>query len=225
MQEQLCTCLTRYEPGARRELDRVRDVLLEDLPPLCVSLVQRRDHSSAYIDLLRGYLMEMLGGSASLPPRRGRPAKPFYNFPVLSSAAAKAAPAHPVPGTQLDFAGGTNFRELGGYEADEGKHVKWGQIWRGIPTCKLTGEADRAKLDALGLRLILDLRSVEEAKKEPDYVPDGARLVQICGLCPRRHRQADGFGSGRVRCAAGAVPPDADRQQGVQGAVPRTGSG
>ena len=183
VQEQLCTCLTRYEPGARRELDRVRDVLLEDLPPLCVSLVQRRDHSSAYIDLLRSYLMEVLGGSASLPPRRGRPAKPFYNFPVLSSAAAKAAPAHPVPGTQLDFAGGTNFRELGGYEADEGKHVKWGQIWRGIPTCKLTGEADRAKLDALGLRLILDLRSVEEAKKEPDYVPDGARLVQICGLC------------------------------------------
>ncbi len=183
VQEQLCTCLTRYEPGARRELDRVRDVLLEDLPPLCVSLVQRRDHSSAYIDLLRSYLMEMLGGSASLPPRRGRPAKPFYNFPVLSSAAAKAAPAHPVPGTQLDFAGGTNFRELGGYEADEGKHVKWGQIWRGIPTCKLTGETDRAKLDALGLRLILDLRSVEEAKKEPDYVPDGARLVQICGLC------------------------------------------
>ena len=183
VQEQLCTCLTRYEPGARRELDRVRDVLLEDLPPLCVSLVQRRDHSSAYIDLLRGYLMEMLGGSASLPPRRGRPAKPFYNFPVLSSAAAKAAPAHPVPGTQLDFAGGTNFRELGGYEADEGKHGTWGQIWRGIPTCKLTGEADRAKLDALGLRLILDLRSVEEAKKEPDYVPDGARLVQICGLC------------------------------------------
>ena len=189
VQEQLCTCLTRYEPGARRELDRVRDVLLEDLPPLCVSLVQRRDHSSAYIDLLRGYLMEMLGGSASLPPRRGRPAKPFYNFPVLSSAAAKAEPAHPVPGTQLDFAGGTNFRELGGYEADEGKHVKWGQIWRGIPTCKLTGEADRAKLDALGLRLILDLRSTEEARREPDYVPDGARLVQICGLCAEDGRE------------------------------------
>ena len=183
VQEQLCTCLTRYEPGARRELDRVRDVLLEDLPPLCVSLVQRRDYSSAYIDLLRSYLMEVLGGSASLPPRRGRPAKPFYNFPVLSSAAAKTAPAHPEPGTQLPFAGGTNFRELGGYDGDEGKHVKWGQIWRGIPTGKLTGEADRTRLDALGLRLILDLRSVEEAKKEPDYVPDGARLVQICALC------------------------------------------
>ena len=183
VQEQLCTCLTRYEPGARRELDRVRDVLLEDLPPLCVSLVQRRDHSSAYIDLLRSYLMEVLGGSASLPPRRGRPAKPFYNFPVLSSAAAKPAPAHPAPGTQLAFAGGNNFRELGGYPADEGKHVRWGQIYRGIPTGKLTGEADRRLLDSLGLRLILDLRSSGEAKKEPDYVPDGARLVQICGLC------------------------------------------
>ena len=183
VQEQLCTCLTRYEPGARRELDRVRDVLLEDLPPLCVSLVQRRDYTSAYIDLLRSYLMEVLGGSASLPPRRGRPAKPFYNFPVLSSAAAKAAPAHPVPGTQLDFAGGTNFRELGGYEADEGKHIKWGQIWRGVCTARLTDPADRARLDALGLRLILDLRSTAEAQAEPDYVPDGARLVQICALC------------------------------------------
>ena len=183
VQEQLCTCLTRYEPGARRELDRVRDVLLEDLPPLCVSLVQRRDTSSAYIDLLRSYLMEVLGSTASLPPRRGRPAKPFYTAPVLSSAAAKAVPVHPAPGTQLPFAGGTNFRELGGYAADEGKTVKWGQIYRGIPTGLLTGEADRSRLDGLGLRLILDLRSTAEAEKVPDYVPDGARLVQICALC------------------------------------------
>ena len=182
VQEQLCTCLTRYEPGARRELDRVRDVLLEDMPPLCVSLVQRRDTSSAYIDLLRSYLLEVLGSTASLPPRRGRPAKPFYTAPVLSSAAAKTAPEHPAPGTQLPFAGGNNFRELGGYRADEGKTVKWGQIYRGFPTGRLTTEADRALLDGLGLRLILDLRSGVEAAKLPDYVPDGARLVQICGL-------------------------------------------
>ena len=185
VQEQLCTCLTRYEPGARRELDRVRDVLLEDLPPLCVSLVQRRDHSSAYIDLLRSYLMEVLGGSASLPPRRGRPAKPFYNLPVLSSSAEKPVPAvsHPAPGAQLPFEGGDNFRELGGYAADEGKTVKWGQIFRGIPTSLLQSDADRKLLDSLGLRLILDLRSEAEAAKQPDSVPDGARLVRICGLC------------------------------------------
>ena len=207
VQEQLCTCLTRYEPGARRELDRVRDVLLEDMPPLCVSLVQRRDTSSAYIDLLRSYLMEVLGASASLPPRRGRPAKPFYNFPVLSSAAAKPAPAHPAPGTQLAFAGGNNFRELGGYLADEGKHVRWGQIYRGIPTGKLTGEADRRLLDSLGLRLILDLRSSGEAKKEPDYVPDGARLVQICGLCAEDGAEID-FSPGDIEKLIGTAPQE-----------------
>ena len=179
VQEQLCTCLTRYEPGARRELDRVRDVLLEDLPPLCVSLVQRRDHSSAYIDLLRSYLMEVLGGSASLPPAADPARKAVLQFPGAVSAARELhQPAVPGPaGCRRSLPG------LGGYEADEGKHIKWGQIWRGIPTCKLTGEADRAKLDALGLRLILDLRSSGEVQKEPDYVPDGARLVQICGLC------------------------------------------
>ena len=184
VQEQLCTCLTRYEPGSRRELDRVRDVLLEDLPPLCVSLVQRRDHTSAYVDLLRSYLMDVVGGSASLPPRRGRPAKPFYNRPVLSSVAPeKPAAVHPAPGTQLPFVGSSNFRELGGYPADEGKTVKWGQIYRGVPTGLLTGDADRKLLDSLGLCLILDLRSKAEAAKCPDYVPDGARMVRICGLC------------------------------------------
>ena len=234
VQEQLCTCLTRYEPGARRELDRVRDVLLEDMPPLCVSLVQRRDTSSAYIDLLRSYLLEVLGSTASLPPRRGRPAKPFYTAPVLSSAAAKAAPEHPVPGTQLPFAGGNNFRELGGYRADEGKTVKWGQIYRGFPTGRLTTEADRARLDGLGLRLILDLRSGAEAAKLPDYVPDGARLVQICGLRDATGQEIDFFSQRHP--AAGAerpcrdephpadVPADAHRQQGLQGAVPCAGS-
>ena len=182
VQEQMCTCLTRYEPGSRRELDRVRDVLLEGLPPLCVSLIQRRDYASAYLDLLRAYLSDVLGGNTALPPRRGRPAKPYYNFPVLSSATATPVEAHPAPGSDLGFAGGANFRELGGYEGDEGKHIRWGQIYRGIPTAALSGEADRARLDALGLRLILDLRSTVEAEAEPDYVPDGARLVHICGL-------------------------------------------
>ena len=48
MQEQLCTCLTRYEPGARRELDRVRDVLLEDLQ-MCI-----RDRTWTIMETLVG---------------------------------------------------------------------------------------------------------------------------------------------------------------------------
>ncbi len=163
VQEQLCTCLTRYEPGARRELDRVRDVLLEDLPPLCVSLVQRRDTSSAYIDLLRSYLMEVLGGAASLPPRRGRPAKPFYNFPVLSSAApAAAAPVHPAPGTHLPFAGGTTSGSWAAIRPTRASTSSGADLPR-HPHGLLTSAADRELLDCLGLRLILDLRSGAEA--------------------------------------------------------------
>ena len=210
VQEQLCTCLTRYEPGARRELDRVRDVLIEDMPPLCVSMVQRRDHNSAYLDLLRSYLMEVLGGTASLPPRRGRPAKPFYSRPVLSSTAVEKPAPHPAPGTQLPFAGGNNFRELGGYPADEGKHVRWGQIYRGIPTGLLTSDADRKLLDSLGLRLILDLRSEQEAEKMPDYVPDGARMVRICGLCLDDGKEVDFSPEDRERLLEGK--PDEGRR-------------
>mgnify|MGYP004559657559 FL=1 len=210
VQEQLCTCLTRYEPGARRELDRVRDVLIEDMPPLCVSMVQRRDHNSAYLDLLRSYLMEVLGGTASLPPRRGRPAKPFYSRPVLSSTAVEKPAPHPAPGTQLPFAGGNNFRELGGYAADEGKHVRWGQIYRGIPTGLLTSDADRSLLDSLGLRLILDLRSEQEAEKMPDYVPDGARMVRICGLCLDDGKEVDFSPEDRERLLEGK--PDEGRR-------------
>lgn len=182
MQEQLCTCLTRYEPGARRELDRVRDVLLEDMPPLCVSLVQRRDTSSAYIDLLRSYLLEVLGSTRQPAAPPGSARKALLHRAGAFQRRRQNCPGASRPGTQLPFAGGNNFRELGGYRADEGKTVKWGQIYRGFPTGRLTTEADRARLDGLGLRLILDLRSGAEAAKLPDYVPDGARLVQICGL-------------------------------------------
>lgn len=178
VQDQQCACLTRYEPGQRRPLDRVRSVLLEELPPLCVSLLQRREHDSAYLELLRSYLMAALDGAVA-PQGRGGPARPLYTAPV------HPAPAQPrqEPGVPLPFVGGTNFRELGGYEADEGKHIRWGQIYRGIPTARLVGPEDRARLDGLGLRLILDLRGTKEAAALPDYVPDGARLVRLSGLC------------------------------------------
>ncbi len=112
MQDQQCACLTRYEPGQRRPLDRVRSVLLEELPPLCVSLLQRREHDSAYLELLRSYLMAALDGAVA-PQGRGGPARPLYTAPV------HPAPAQPrqEPGVPLPFVGGTNFRELGGYEA------------------------------------------------------------------------------------------------------------
>ena len=188
------TLNTIYSQASHEHADTSARMILTLSRYFRISLSQGSDKLplDQLADLLRSYLMEVLGGAASLPPRRGRPAKPFYNFPVLSSTApAAAAPVHPAPGTPLPFAGGHNFRELGGYEADEGKHVKWGQIYRGITTACLTSAADRKLLDSLGLRLILDLRSGTEAAAAPDYVPDGARLVQICGLCLEDGKEVD----------------------------------
>lgn len=126
--------------------------------------------------------MEVIGGAASLPPRRGRPAKPS-----TTSRCCPAPPPRRHRSTRLRapscLCGREQLPGAGRLRADEGKHVKWGQIYRGIPTGLLTGAADRKLLDSLGLRLILDLRSGSEAAEQPDYVPDGARLVRICGLC------------------------------------------
>ena len=187
----LLICRSLLDDPAVQSLMDVLDGDKRQIGPCAAKIIETAEDVGLHGSLLRSYLMEVLGGAASLPPRRGRPAKPFYDRPVLSSAASKPAVVHPAPGTELPFEGGHNFRELGGYEADEGKHVRWGQIYRGIPTWKLTGEADRKLLDSLGLRLILDLRSEAEAAESPDYVPDGARLVRICGLCLENGKEVD----------------------------------
>lgn len=90
---------------------------------------------------------------------------------------------HPAPGAELPFEGGRNFRELGGYPAADGRHVRRGLFYRGIATAGLVSEADRALLESLGLRAILDLRSSREAAANPDRVPPGAQLWQQCALC------------------------------------------
>jgi protein-tyrosine phosphatase len=70
---------------------------------------------------------------------------------------------------------GSNFRDLGGYPAAEGKHVRWGLIYRTAAMPMLT-DADYAYVRGLGIRSIIDLRSVEERQLAPDGMPshDGA---------------------------------------------------
>lgn len=82
----------------------------------------------------------------------------------------------------IEFQGGTNFRELGGYPAADGRHVKYGVFYRGGTLHDLQSEEDRALLDAMGLKLVLDFRSTGECKVSPDYVPDGAKYRQISAM-------------------------------------------
>jgi protein-tyrosine phosphatase len=61
----------------------------------------------------------------------------------------------------FDLAGASNFRDLGGYPARDGRRVRWRQIFRSNHLGHLT-EADIAVLRGLGVRSAFDFRGLDE---------------------------------------------------------------
>lgn len=70
----------------------------------------------------------------------------------------------------LAFEGAPNFRDLGGYETSDGRHVKWGELYRSDNLAHLT-DSDLAKVSGLGIRLVCDFRAAAEKESEPDRLP------------------------------------------------------
>jgi protein-tyrosine phosphatase len=82
----------------------------------------------------------------------------------------------PLP-VVVPLQGGSNFRDLGGYAAADGRKVKHGAVFRSAHLGTLTN-ADRASLARLGVRTIVDLRGVNEAAETPHLVEGvGCRIV------------------------------------------------
>jgi protein-tyrosine phosphatase len=73
------------------------------------------------------------------------------------------------PARHLNLAGASNFRDLGGYPARDGRTVCWRQIFRSNHLGHLT-EADIEVLRPLGLKSAFDFRGAEE------------RVTALCGL-------------------------------------------
>jgi len=67
----------------------------------------------------------------------------------------------------LPLEGGRNFRDLGGYRAEDGRQVRWGRIFRSGVMSGLTS-ADMAYLRGLGVGAICDLRNPTERREEPN---------------------------------------------------------
>src|ERR1700674_5035410 len=65
------------------------------------------------------------------------------------------------PARHLNLAGASNFRDLGGYPAGDGRRVRWRQIFRSNHLGHVT-EADIRVLRGLGLKSALDFRGMEE---------------------------------------------------------------
>ena len=66
-----------------------------------------------------------------------------------------------------------NFRDLGGYETDDGRRVRWRTLYRADTLHRLDGEDIDLLLD-LGLRSIIDLRSQHERDDHGRFRHDGA---------------------------------------------------
>ncbi|MBC2119681.1 tyrosine-protein phosphatase [Listeria marthii] len=65
-----------------------------------------------------------------------------------------------------------NFRDMGGYESENGKHVKWGKLYRSSNLVNIN-EADAALLQKLHIKWICDLRSSSEVKAQPTPAIEG----------------------------------------------------
>ncbi len=77
----------------------------------------------------------------------------------------------------VPLAQGSNFRDIGGYPGADGKHVRWGLIYRSGATAMLT-PADVATVNGLGLKQLVDLRSNEERVLAPTKI-DGVPYTAV----------------------------------------------
>jgi protein-tyrosine phosphatase len=78
-------------------------------------------------------------------------------------------PEH-VKRRHVPLEGAHNFRDVGGYQTEDGRRVRWGLFYRSDDLSALT-DADLAQLHGLGLKLVCDFRSPEEKAEEPDRLP------------------------------------------------------
>ena len=121
----------------------------------------------------------------------------------------------PIPGTPLPFENGLNFRELGGYPAADGRTVRRGLLYRSGNLDELQSPADWARLNALELREIVDLRSAGEAAGHPDPSLPGAGYRRMCAMRYPDGSEMDFSPKGMARLQAeqdrlGITPGDPD---------------
>lgn len=75
----------------------------------------------------------------------------------------------------------TNFRDIGGYPTEDGRHVKKGQFYRSSPI-HFQDDAERKQFQKLHIQYILDFRSNEEAAAAPNEAPDGCNYIQCSAI-------------------------------------------
>lgn len=91
---------------------------------------------------------------------------------------------------QLPLEGTPNFRDLGGYQTQEGGRLKWGKLYRSSKLSTLTDE-DRNRIQRLGLTLVCDFRQVIE--QELDATDLGQSATHLHASLPVSPGSAHNF--------------------------------
>ena len=105
--------------------------------------------------------------------------------------------ASKIPGSELPFTSIRNARDLGGYETPDGKHVKYGLLFRG-PVLNSLSDEDLDYLDSMKIRTLLDLRSKTEADSHSELVPEGCSYYRECASIDRYGNEID-FSPGAIK--------------------------
>lgn len=127
-----------------------------------------------------------------------------FAVPVL----AQRAPAAPAAGERrIVLEGARNFRDLGGYPTADGRHVRWGRIYRSGELSRLT-PADYQTIATLGIAVVCDFRRDSE-RANASTTWQGANAPTILNLPGAQVDRAPagvGGGRGAARGAGGAAP-------------------
>ncbi|HXQ19522.1 MAG TPA: tyrosine-protein phosphatase [Acidimicrobiales bacterium] len=107
-----------------------------------------------------------------------------------------SAPTGTAPDRWITLEGALNFRDFGGYQTSDGRHVRWRTLFRADGLSRLT-EADCAVLRSLGMATVLDLRSTTEleiGRFPVEAVPVSFHHLPIVEetMDPRKYRLAEG---------------------------------
>lgn len=83
---------------------------------------------------------------------------------------------------EISFSKMHNFRELGGYKAFDGRHVKHNIFFRSPALCQLETKEDFEKFKSFGIKTIYDFRSHGERNLKPDPKFEGVDQHEISAL-------------------------------------------
>ncbi len=87
---------------------------------------------------------------------------------------------HPDPlvRQRFDVDGVVNFRDVGGYRTEDGRTVRWRRVFRSGHFAALS-DAGLEALEALGVRVVVDLRGPFEVDRDPSRLPSSTRRIPL----------------------------------------------